>query len=193
MGSNSCPLVDQSKRIRRTWPDPAFPVMGKELGLVGRHVYTDRTISFTTLARKAEVKRILHVVIAPAFANGISLQHLPKQMRATSGGVFLFMRDHVTWAHGLVIENIGAFAAAVPYPHASQRGMRELAFVVRELEMSFGLPWVVVSPEPQIFIQPIRVDNLAGIHLPIGVPYTLVLTEGLHNFIAEHLRQQLGP
>src|SRR5438045_374612 len=111
--------------------------MGKKFGFVGGHVDVDRTISFATLAGKAEVKRIFHVVVAPAFANGITLQHLPKQTGATASRMFLFMRDHVAWAHGLIIKNVGAFAAAVPYPDAAQRGMRELTFVIGELEMSF--------------------------------------------------------
>src|SRR5205807_3565084 len=120
------------KCIRRTWPKPALPVVGKELGLIGRHVDVDRAISFAALARKAQVKRVFHVLVTPAFANGISMQHLPEQTRATASRVFFFTRDHVTWAHGLVIQNVGAFAAAVPYPDAPQRGMRELAFVVGE-------------------------------------------------------------
>src|SRR5207249_4289367 len=38
----------------------------------------------------------------------------------------------------------------------------------------------------------LRLDHLAGIHLPVRVPGRLELAEALDELVAEHLRQQLG-
>jgi hypothetical protein len=41
-------------------------VQRQELGLVGRHVDTDRAVGFAALAGQAEIQRVLDVLVAPA-------------------------------------------------------------------------------------------------------------------------------
>ena len=64
--------------------------------------------------------------------------------------------------------------------HASQRGVREAAMVFGKLEVGLRLPRFVLGAQSQIFIQLIRLDYLAGIHLPIRIPGGLELAKGLH-------------
>src|SRR5579864_3666638 len=37
-----------------------------------------------------------------------------------------------------------------------------------------------------------RIHDLAGIHLPVGIPNGFELAECLNNFLSEHFRKQLG-
>ena len=56
--------------------------------------------------------------------------------------------------------------------------------------MRFGLPRIVARAQAKIFVQPIRIDQLARIHLPIGIPERLELAESLHELGSKHLRQE---
>ena len=58
--------------------------------------------------------------------------------------------------------------------------------------MRLGLPGIVARAEAQIFVETIRLDELARIHLPIGIPKRLELAESLHEFRPEHLRKKFG-
>ena len=58
--------------------------------------------------------------------------------------------------------------------------------------MRVYLRWVEVGAEPEVLRDAVCVDNLAGIHLPLGVPDRLEFAERLDELIAEHLRQELG-
>ena len=56
--------------------------------------------------------------------------------------------------------------------------------------MRFRLPGSVIGAEPQVFVDLVRLDQFARIHLPVGVPRRLELSEGLHELRPEHFRQQ---
>src|ERR1035441_628514 len=58
--------------------------------------------------------------------------------------------------------------------------------------MRLRLPRIVARSKAQIFVEAIRIDELARIHLPIGIPKRFELAEGLHQFRAKHLRQKLA-
>ena len=53
--------------------------------------------------------------------------------------------------------------------------------------MSFGLPRTVIRTETQVFIDAIRIDDLARVHLPIRVPNGFEFTKGFNQFWTEHL------
>ncbi len=52
------------------------------------------------------------------------------------------------------------------------------------------VPWGVVGAESKVLIGTIGTDDLARIHLPVGVPDGLELFEGMDQLGAEHLLEQ---
>src|SRR5450755_4018852 len=58
--------------------------------------------------------------------------------------------------------------------------------------MRLRLPGIVTRSESQIFVEAIRIDELARIHLPIGIPQQFELAEGLHQFGTKHLGQKFA-
>src|SRR5450755_14205 len=58
--------------------------------------------------------------------------------------------------------------------------------------MRLRLPGIVTRSESQIFVEAIRIDELARIHLPIGIPQRFELAESLHQFRSKHLRQKFA-
>ncbi len=57
-------------------------------------------------------------------------------------------------------------------------------------KMRLDRPRMIVGAEPQIGVRLTRVDELAGVHLVVGIPQALELAERSHQLGAEHLRQQ---
>src|SRR5690606_24410551 len=49
------------------------------------------------------------------------------------------------------------------------------------------------GPGPEVLVERVRVDDLARVHAPVGVPRRLELPERLHDLAAEHPRQELAP
>src|SRR5579871_1773801 len=78
------------------------------------------------------------------------------------------------------------FAAALPYSDAAQGSVGQAAVIGDKLEMSLWLPGRVVCPEPQVLVEIVGLDQLAGVHLPIRIPRRLEFTKSLHQFRAEH-------
>src|ERR1043166_873820 len=73
---------------------------------------------------------------------------------------------------------------------ATFRCRRETVLVVGILEVSFNLWWIPVGAEPQILVDTIRINELAGIHLPLRIPDGLKLPKRFDHFRVEHSRQQ---
>src|SRR6185312_11329921 len=46
--------------------------------------------------------------------------------------------------------------------------------------------------EPEVLVDPVRPDDLARVHLPVGIPDRLELLKGADQVVAEHLGQELG-
>src|SRR5437868_6718087 len=166
--------------------------MSQKLSLVGRHVYVDRTIAFAALAGEAEIEGFFYVLVAPAIANYVAVQHLPKVMSAPARGVPFFVRDHEAGTHGVVVRFSSVFAPAFANANAAQRGMGKAAVIFGPLEMGFGFPRPVCSPQAQVLVHTVGVDNLARIHLPLRVPNRFELAECIDEFRAEHLMEELA-
>src|SRR4029077_1521151 len=118
---------------------------------------------------------VLHFFAAPAVANDFSLGHLPEQVGAATGRVFFVVRGAPAGTH-----HAAFFAAALTYADAAQSGVREAAMILRELEVSLRLPGGVVRAEAEVFVELVGIDQLAGVHLPVGIPGGLEFAEGLH-------------
>src|SRR5439155_5901765 len=106
----------------------------------------------------------------------------PQDPSATTRRVLLVARDHVARTH-----DAAGGVAALADPDAAQGRMLEAPVVVRVREMRPQLRRRVLRPEAEAVCDPAGVDDLAGIHLPVGIPDRLELAEGLDQFGAEHL------
>src|ERR1700677_1548685 len=155
----------------------AFVVVRQKLCFVSRDVDTDGAIALAAFTREAKVERFFDGFALPTVFDDIALGHFPEQVCAAASGMLFVARDAEARAH-----NSTFIAAAFADSHAAQRGRRQAAMVLGKFEMGFGLPRIVVGAEAEIFVQAIGFDELARIHLPIGIPQRLKLAEGLHNF-----------
>src|SRR4051812_37827416 len=133
-----------------SWPRATFPIMGKEFRLVRRHVDVHWTFALTSFAGKAQIQRFFHILITPAAGNHIAMQHLPKVVSTSASGMALFMRDHETRTHNIIVGILPLFAATLSDPDAAQCGMGEASVVVGESEVSFRLPRMVIGAQPEI-------------------------------------------
>ena len=64
--------------------------------------------------------------------------------------------------------------------------------IIGKFEMGLRTPRSIPRTQAQVFVEPIRLNQLAGIHLPIGIPERLELSERLHELSAKHLGKKLG-
>src|SRR4029077_1705976 len=104
------------------------------------------------------------------------------QMSSPAGGVLLLARHPEARTHDAALV-VTAFADS----YTAQSGMRQAAMVVGKLEVRVWAPRVVVGAKPQVFIQPVRFDDLPGIHLPVRIPGILEFVKRLDQFWPEHL------
>src|SRR5690606_7742474 len=77
-------------------------------------------------------------------------------------------------------------AAAFADADTAERSAGEAPIVVREAEVRPGRGRAVVGAEAEILVPGVGVDELAGVHPPVGVPDRLELAERLHELVAEH-------
>ena len=186
------PQVDVAEGVGAARTHAAFVVVRQELGFVRGHVDADRAIAFASFAGQAEIERLFDFFAAPAVADDsisstLALGHLPEQVGAAARGVFFVVRGAVAGAHQAAF-----FAAALAHAHAAQSGLGQAAVVGGELEIGFRFPGGVVSAEAKILVEFVRLDQLAGIHLPFGIPCRLEFAEGLNQFRAEHFWKQFA-
>src|SRR4030095_13299456 len=171
---------------RRT--PPSLVVMGQELGFVGGDVDADGTLGPASLAREAEIERLLDVLVLPAIGERIASQHLEQQVRAAARRMRLLARHLVTRTHRAAV-----VAAAFPDADAAERREREAATVVLKREMRGRLRWAVIGAEAQVLVGSVRIDDLARIHFSLRVPDRLELPERVDQLGTDHLRQELRP
>ena len=174
------PEIDVAEGIGAARADAAFIIMREELGLVGGDVHVDGAIALASLAGEAEIERLLDFFAAPAIADdpifsGWALRHLPEKVSAAAGGVFFFACDPIAGTHDAAF-----FATAFANTDAAQGGVRQAAVVGGKLKARLRFPGRVVGAKAEIFVELVGVDELAGIHLPVGIPCGLELAEGLH-------------
>src|SRR6476646_9161871 len=174
------------------WTHAAFPIVREKFGLVGRHIDVHGTVAFAAFASQAEVKRFFDVLVAPAFSDDGAMQHLPEMMGAAARGVPLFMSEHEAGTHGVPVSGLGIFSAAFANADAAQRRVSKAAIVLRIFEVGGRVPGMVIGAEPQILVDAIRIHDLAGIHLPAGVPDGFEFAKGLDELRAKHLAEELG-
>ena len=185
------PAVHEAEGIVRQGMNAAGKVMGQKFGLPRRHIHVDRTFGFAGFAGETQIERLFHFLVAPAAGKDIALQHLPQQVRAAPGGVFLLERDHVAGAHRSVV-----LLAAGAHADTAQRGFAEGTVVCGELEPGFGLLRLVARAQTKVvhrLIDGDRIDELSRIHAVLRIPQGLELAECLHQIGAKHLGQQGGP
>src|SRR5689334_2061988 len=111
---------------------------------------------------------------------------------AASSRVAFLVRDHEAWAHDVVFRLGTIFAAALADSNATQSCMCEAAVVFGILEMRGRFPRMVICTETQILVHAMRIDELAGIHLPIGIPNGFVFAKSLNQLRLEHLVEKFG-
>src|SRR5438874_1351587 len=164
------------------WAQSMLVIMRKELGLVRRHIDVHRAIGLAPFAGETKIQRVLYAFIAPAiFPNQIAIEHFPEQPSAATRGMLLFTRDHVTGAHRSVL-----MPPAFAHPDATLHCIRKAPVIVRIFEMRLPLRRVVVLAITQIFVPPVRPNDLARVHFPVWLPNFLELADCLHEFVAEH-------
>ncbi len=161
--------------------------MRQEFRFVSRNVDAHRAIALATLAGEAEVERFFHGFAFPAVFDEVAFGHLPKQVGATAGGVLFLTRDAVAWTH-----HSAGIVAAFADSHAAPGGRGQAAVVVGQVEVRLRLPGIVARAETQIFVEAVGIDELARIHLPIGIPERFELAESLHEFRAKHFGKQFA-
>src|SRR5271168_881014 len=99
-------------------------MMSEKFGFPGRHIHIDWALRLARLAGEAEIERFFYFLIPPTVGDRLALQHLPQQVSAAAGGVFLLPAGHVAGAHGAVV-----LLAACPYSHATKGGFTESAWI----------------------------------------------------------------
>src|SRR5690348_17281380 len=109
-------------------------------------------------------------------------------MSPAASRMHLFACNPIARAH-----RADVFAPTFANSDAAQRGAREAASIVTgKLEVSLQRRRAIIDAKAQVFVCPVRIDDLSGIHLPIGVPDRLELVEGAHQFRAKHFGEQLA-
>src|SRR5215813_7134958 len=101
--------------------------------------------------------------------------------------MLLFARHAIAGAHDAAL-----VAAALADAYAALGGLREISIISKELKCCFRVPRGVVRPLAQILVELVGLDQLAGIHSPLGIPCGLELAESLHQLGAEHLGPEFG-
>ena len=114
-------------------------------------------------------------------------EHLEQETRAAAGRVHLLARRHEGRAHDVDPAGRAALADA----DAADGRVREVAVVARVGELDRRPPRLVVGAEAEVLVDAVRLDDLARVHLPVGIPDRLELLERADELVAEHLRQEL--
>src|SRR5579863_4576620 len=108
-------------------------------------------------------------------------------MSTAAGGVLLLVGGAPTGTHHAAL-----LSAAFAHSHTTQRGMREAALIEGKLEVRLWLPRCVAGADAKVCVELVGLDQLARVHLPIGIPRGLELAKSSHQLGTEHLGQQLG-
>ncbi len=168
---------------------PPLVVMGQELGLHRGHVNLGGAVPLAALAGQAQVESVPDFGGPPAGGDRrvcVPLQHFEQQPAPASGGVLFFAGDHVGRAHHPAVA-----VPALAYAHAPHHGALEAAIVVGVFEERVVIPRGPGGSEPEVLVDPVRGDHLAGVHPVFRVEDRLELPESLDDLLAEHLGQQL--
>ena len=167
----------------------AFVALREELGFVGGHIDLDGALGFAGLATEAEVEGFMDGFALEAFFAQRAGEHLPEQAGAATGGVLLQASGAVAGTH----DSAGGVAAGAD-ADAAVGSVGKRAIVAGEDEVRFERGLLRCGGDvAKVFdgvVDADSVDELAGIHAVVGIPESLELAEGLHEFGAEHLGQE---
>src|ERR1700686_2727811 len=122
-------------------------------------------MALASLAGKTKIERLFDRLVLPTVFDDVAFRHLPQQVGAAAGRVLFFARDTIAWAH-----DSASVATALPDSHAAQSCGGKAALILRKLEMRLWLPGIVARAEAKIFVELVRLDQLARVHLPVGIP-----------------------
>jgi hypothetical protein len=161
--------------------------VGQEFRLVGGHVDVDRALFPAAFAGQAQVERVAYFRRSPAAGDDLAADHLHQHPGAAAGGVFFLAGDPVARAHDAALVST-AFADA----HATCGGGRERAAVGRVAEERGSLGREPAA-QGQVLIEPVRLDDLARVHLVARIERRLELAERADQLRSEHPGQQLAP
>ena len=162
-GGEAGGFVDVAEGVGVEGAEAAGVVVGKELGLVGGHVYVGGALGFAGLAGEAEVEGLVDLLVAEAVFEDVALEHLPEEVGAAAGGVLLFAGGHVAGAHGA-----GLFLAAGADADAARGGVGEGAVVAEEGEVggwAARAGWAGVTAEVVLGL----VDGCGGSAVGLGI------------------------
>src|SRR5581483_105895 len=182
------PNIDVAESVGAKRARSMIVIVGEKFGLVGGNINPDGAIALAAFASQTEIERFFNMLVPPATLNDIPFGHFPEQVRAPTGGVLLFASGTKTGTHHATF-----ILAAFANSNAAQGGTGQASMVFGKLKMGLRLPGPILRTEAQVFIQPVRLDDLAGIHLPIRIPNGLEFAKRLHQLGSKHFRQQLGP
>src|ERR1043166_1480381 len=102
--------------------------------------------------------------------------------------MLLFARHHVARAHRTALVT-PAFAHANAAEHATRQ---EAVVISRILKGRRRLRITIRRAEAKILVEPIGIDDLAGIHAAARVPDALEFSKRVDDRLAEHSWQELG-
>ena len=91
------PAVDHSKSISVQRPALAFVIVRQKLRLVRRDVDVRRAFRFAGFAGKAQVERLLDVLVLPSAAHHFALQHFKQHVRAARACCALPRASPCSW------------------------------------------------------------------------------------------------
>src|SRR3954471_18069624 len=92
--------MDETHRVGGARPEPSRVVVEEELRLVRRHVHVDGALALASLAREAEIERLLHCLALPSVLERRAFEHLEQQVRPASRRVHLFPGRAIARTHG---------------------------------------------------------------------------------------------
>src|SRR5438874_2098818 len=121
--------------------------MSEKLRLVSSHINVDGTFTFTALAGKTKIKRLLDVLIFPTIRYHLTLHHFKKKVSTATCTVLFIERCHVAGTHGAAI-SLSAFTDT----YTTQRCSCKASLIIRILEKCLHISVTVIYTETKIGI-----------------------------------------
>ena len=184
-GRQCRPARQPAQRVVRRGTQPAPVALMEHLGLVGRHVDTGRAVRQATLARQAQVERLVHLRGSPATGDGRAVDHLLQHPGTPAGGVLLLPGRQVRRAHHPA--GRGVVGAALTDPGAAVHRLGEISAVAVVGQCQ------VPAPDRRRFakvrVERPRVDDHSGVEDVLRVEHVLDRPEQLQCVCGVHRRQ----
>src|ERR1700751_1063702 len=82
------------------WRRSTFVIVRKTFALIASNIDVRWALAFATFARKTEIHRFFDSFVMPTALKQLALEHLEKQMRASTRTMDLFPSHLITRTHG---------------------------------------------------------------------------------------------